>query len=79
MRLEYPLRGSRRDDPGRRHAADRAVLAYHGLAMNRSGTRLCAAGTTSDYAAIVDRTSFAYRIAAHGRKPYWATNSKRST
>ena len=51
--------------------------AHHGLAMNPSGTRLCAAGTMSDYAAIVDRSSFAYRIAATGHKPYWATNSKR--
>jgi DNA-binding beta-propeller fold protein YncE len=51
--------------------------AHHGLAMNRAGTKLCVAGTMSDYAAVVDRSSFAYRIAAHGRKPYWATNSKR--
>ena len=49
--------------------------AHHGLAMNPEGTKLCAAGTMSDYAAIVDRTSFAYSIAAHGRTPYWATNS----
>jgi YVTN family beta-propeller protein len=49
--------------------------AHHGLAMNPEGTKLCAAGTMSDYAAIVDRASFAYNIAAHGEKPYWATNS----
>jgi len=49
--------------------------AHHGLAMNPSGTKLCAAGTMSDYAAIVRRDSFAYTIAAHGHKPYWATNS----
>jgi DNA-binding beta-propeller fold protein YncE len=53
--------------------------AHHGLAMNPSGTKLCAAGTMSDYAAIVDRRSFAYTIAAHGRKPYWATNSARGS
>jgi DNA-binding beta-propeller fold protein YncE len=53
--------------------------AHHGLAMNPSGTKLCAAGTMSDYAAIVDRASFAYRIAAHGHKPYWATNSARGS
>src|SRR5688500_16701763 len=51
--------------------------AHHGLAMNPSGTKLCAAGTMSDYAAIVDRTSFAAKIAAHGSKPYWSTNSGR--
>src|SRR5215208_6430901 len=49
--------------------------AHHGLAMNPEGTKLCAAGTMSDYAAIVDRASFANTIAAHGEKPYWATNS----
>ena len=53
--------------------------AHHGLAMNAAGGRLCVAGTMSDYAAIVDRSSFAYRIAAHGHKPYWATNSKRGS
>jgi DNA-binding beta-propeller fold protein YncE len=53
--------------------------AHHGLAMNPSGTKLCAAGTMSDYAAIVDRGSFAHRIAAHGHKPYWATNSARGS
>jgi hypothetical protein len=49
--------------------------AHHGLAINPEGTKLCAAGTMSDYAAIVSRASFAYRIAAQGQKPYWATNS----
>ena len=49
--------------------------AHHGLAMNPSGTKLCAAGTMSDYAAIVNRQTFRYTIAAHGTKPYWSTNS----
>jgi hypothetical protein len=49
--------------------------AHHGLAMNAAGTKLCVAGTMSDYAALVDRASFAPEIAAHGQKPYWATNS----
>jgi hypothetical protein len=49
--------------------------AHHGLAMNPQGTKLCVAGTMSDYAAIVRRVSFAHRIAAHGLKPYWSTNS----
>jgi DNA-binding beta-propeller fold protein YncE len=53
--------------------------AHHGLAMNPSGTKLCAAGTMSDYAAIVERSSFAYTIAARGHKPYWATNSGRGS
>jgi hypothetical protein len=49
--------------------------AHHGLAMNPKGTKLCAAGTMSDYAAIVSRKTFRYTIAAEGTKPYWATNS----
>jgi DNA-binding beta-propeller fold protein YncE len=48
--------------------------AHHGLAMNRRGTRLCVAGTMSDYAAIVSRKTFAYKIIPVGDKPYWATN-----
>jgi DNA-binding beta-propeller fold protein YncE len=55
---------------------DQYVLdsAHHGLAMNRRGTKLCVAGTMSDYAAIVTRKTFAYKIAEVGEKPYWTTN-----
>jgi hypothetical protein len=49
--------------------------AHHGLAMNPQGTKLCSAGTMSDYAAIVDRQTFRYTIAVEGSKPYWSTNS----
>ena len=49
--------------------------AHHGLAMNPKGTKLCAAGTMSDYAAIVDRQTLGFKIAAEGSKPYWSTNS----
>jgi YVTN family beta-propeller protein len=49
--------------------------AHHGLAMNPTGTKLCVAGTMSDYAAIVNRSTFRYTIAAQGTKPYWSTNS----
>jgi hypothetical protein len=49
--------------------------AHHGLAINPAGTKLCAAGTMSDYAAIVHRDDFSYKLAAFGDKPYWATNS----
>ena len=48
--------------------------AHHGLAMNPEGTKLCAAGTMSDYAAIVQRDSFAHTIIPIGEKPYWSTN-----
>ena len=49
--------------------------AHHGIAMNPEGTRLCAAGTMSDYAAIVERDTFEYKLIHGGTKPYWSTNS----
>ncbi len=49
--------------------------AHHGLTMDPKGRKLCVAGTMSDYAAIVDRRTFAYTIASHGTKPYWSTNA----
>jgi DNA-binding beta-propeller fold protein YncE len=49
--------------------------AHHGLAMNPEGTKLCVAGTMSDYAALVNRKTFEYKIVAQGTKPYWSTNS----
>jgi DNA-binding beta-propeller fold protein YncE len=50
--------------------------AHHGIAMNPAGTRLCVAGTMDDYAAIVSRDTFNYRlIQTGGERPYWVTNS----
>jgi YVTN family beta-propeller protein len=49
--------------------------AHHGLAINHEGTKLCVAGTMSDYAAIVHRDDFSHKIVAGGGKPYWSTNS----
>ena len=49
--------------------------AHHGIAMNGRGTRLCVAGTMSDYAAIVSRKTFRYKRINAGLKPYWATTS----
>ena len=49
--------------------------AHHGLAMNPAGTKLCVAGTMSDYVAIVSRATFSYELLSLGKKPYWATNS----
>lgn len=49
--------------------------AHHGLAINPAGTKLCAAGTMSDYAAIVSTADDSYKTFDVGEKPYWSTNS----
>jgi YVTN family beta-propeller protein len=58
--------------------------AHHGIAINSRGTRLCVAGTMSDYAAVVSRKSGRAKVFSgdakflEGReysKPYWATTS----
>jgi DNA-binding beta-propeller fold protein YncE len=49
--------------------------AHHGIAMNDAGTKLCVAGTSSNYAAIVHRDDFSYRIHPLGARTYWATTS----
>ena len=50
--------------------------AHHGIAMNLAGTRLCVAGTMSDYATVVDAKSFKRsRLLMGGKKPYWVTPS----
>jgi DNA-binding beta-propeller fold protein YncE len=50
--------------------------AHHGIAMNPEGTRLCVAGTMDDYAAIVSRDTFDYKlIQTGGERPYWVTNN----
>jgi YVTN family beta-propeller protein len=48
--------------------------AHHGLAIDGDGTTLCAAGTMSDYAAIIDRRTLGRSIIDVGAKPYWSTN-----
>jgi DNA-binding beta-propeller fold protein YncE len=49
--------------------------AHHGLAMNPKGTKLCSAGTMSNYAAITSRRTFSAKIIPVGERPYWSTNS----
>ncbi len=58
--------------------------AHHGIAVNKRGTKLCVAGTMSDYAAVVNPRTGRHRVFdgaarfVEGReyaKPYWATTS----
>ena len=50
--------------------------AHHGLALNHDETKICDAGTVSDYVAIIDRASLTTdEIIPVGKKPYWATPS----
>jgi hypothetical protein len=50
--------------------------AHHGIAMNPEGTKLCVAGTMSDYATVVDARSFRRGpLLKGGLKPYWVTPS----
>lgn len=51
--------------------------AHHGLAMSADDSKLCVAGTMSDYVAIVDRETFDYKILKGlGEKPYWAVSDR---
>lgn len=49
--------------------------AHHGLAINDTGTKFCAAGTIDNYIAIVHRDDFSFKLIDTGERPYWATNS----
>jgi DNA-binding beta-propeller fold protein YncE len=55
--------------------------AHHGIAMNGRGTKLCVAGTMSDYAVVVNRSDFGWKeliqegVNGGGKKPYWSTSS----
>lgn len=51
--------------------------AHHGIAMNPRGTKICVAGTMSDYTTLVDARTWRrgpLRVKPDG-KPYWVTQS----
>jgi DNA-binding beta-propeller fold protein YncE len=48
---------------------------HHGISMNPQGTKLCVAGTTDNYATVVDRASFDVGPLITASTPYWATVS----
>ena len=51
--------------------------AHHGIAMNPEGTKICVAGTMSDYATVVDRSSYrtGKLLKREDGKPYGVTPS----
>jgi hypothetical protein len=50
--------------------------AHHGIAMNPKGSKICVAGTMSNYATIVSRRTTRHQgLVWGGKKPYWATQS----
>jgi hypothetical protein len=51
--------------------------AHHGIAMNPRGTKICVAGTMSDYATVVDAKSYQRGplLKKADGKPYWVTQS----
>ena len=51
--------------------------AHHGIAMNPEGTKICVAGTMSDYATVVDRRTYqrGKLLKKKDGKPYWVTPS----
>lgn len=84
--VEYDLKARRptriallplsRASRGRSREDDLLDSAHHGLSFNPRGTRLCVAGTMSNYAAIVSRRTLRpVRIVRVGRVPYWSTPS----
>jgi DNA-binding beta-propeller fold protein YncE len=80
LEQEKPLRiahlPKRTTEPRENYLLD---SAHHGLNINGDGTRLCAAGTMDNYAAIVNRSDFSYQIIDVGEKPYWSTNNADGT
>ena len=51
--------------------------AHHGIAMNPRGSRICVAGTMSDYATVVDAATYrrGRLLVREDGKPYWVTPS----
>ncbi|UJA19420.1 YncE family protein [Thermoleophilia bacterium SCSIO 60948] len=75
--VKLPLSKEAKETPKEDYLLD---SAHHGIAMNDRGTKLCVAGTMSDYAAIVDRKTMKPKITrfdqfGDGAKPYWSTPS----
>lgn len=59
------------DVPREAHLLD---SGHHGISMNPQGTKICVAGTMSDYATVVDRDTMQHGpLVSTGLKSYWVT------
>jgi DNA-binding beta-propeller fold protein YncE len=71
--VHLPVAQDTQDTPREQYLLD---SAHHGIAMNDAGTRICVAGTMSDYATVVSRRTMRHQgLVYGGTKPYWATQS----
>jgi DNA-binding beta-propeller fold protein YncE len=71
--VHLPVADEVEDMPREQYLLD---SAHHGIAMNPQGSRICVAGTMSDYATIVSRRTTRHGVLVKGgQKPYWATLS----
>jgi DNA-binding beta-propeller fold protein YncE len=71
--VNLPISQEAQDTPREQYLLD---SAHHGIAMNPEGTKICVAGTMSDYATIVSRRTMRHQaLVSTGEKPYWATLS----
>jgi YVTN family beta-propeller protein len=71
--VDLPILGDGRTMPTADYPND---SAHHGLALSKDGTKICDAGTVSDYVAILSRPALTVdRILHTGDQPYWATTS----
>ncbi|WP_239459968.1 YncE family protein [Nocardioides daejeonensis] len=75
--VDLPIAPAVRKMPREKYVLD---SAHHGMAINKRGTKLCVAGTMSDYGAIVrigglKTGAWKQKIFPVGLKPYWATTS----
>lgn len=63
-----------KDTPREQYLLD---SAHHGIAMNPRGTKICVAGTMSDYATVVDAQTYqrGKLLTKQDGKPYWVTPS----
>lgn len=71
--VDLPIADAVKDLPKSKYLLD---SAHHGIALNPQGSKLCVAGTMSDYATIVPRDTLTPgALIKSGVKPYWATPS----